>query len=177
MRLAARSAVVASLLVAAASVAAPAIAADGAVSIVGKAFEPATITINQGDTVTWTVTQSIGEPHSVTSGTPEDSGKIFDSGTGTGANMLLRDNGQTFEHAFTEAGEFLYYCSVHPADMTGKVVVLAEGASPPPSVEPAPSEQHTGVPAESRILAGVILGVSLVLMFAMAWLWRRMNPA
>ena len=61
--------------------------------------------------------------------------------------------------------------------MTGKVVVLAAGASPPPSVEPAPSEQHTGVPAEDRILAGVILGVSLVLMFAMAWLWRRMNPA
>jgi plastocyanin len=156
----------------------PVIAADAGVSIVGTSFEPATITINQGDTVTWTVTEAIGEAHSVTSGTQEDSGKIFDSGTaGSNSSFNLRDNGQTFEHQFNEAGEFLYYCVIHPTTMTGKVVVLAEGASPPPSIEPPPSEQHTAVPPERKVAAGAILAIGLVLMFGMAFVWRRMNPA
>ena len=156
----------------------PVLAADGAVSIAGRAFEPATITINVGDTLTWTVTESINEPHSVTSGTPQDSGKVFDSGTaGSNNSFNLRDIGQTYENTFNEPGEYLYYCVIHPVEMTGKVVVLAEGASPPPSVEPPPSEQDTGVSAERRLTAGGILAVSLIVMFAMAWLWRRMNPA
>ena len=114
----------------------------------------------------------------MTSGTPEDSGKIFDSGTaGNNSSFKLRDNGATFDHTFNEPGEYLYYCVIHPAEMTGKVVVLAPGASPPPSTEPAPSEEHTGVPANDRLLAGGILVVAIVLMFGIAWLWRRMNPA
>ncbi len=178
MRLAARLAAPLALLFVLAVAAAPALAADGAVSIAGKAFEPATITIGQGDTVTWSVSQSIGEPHSVTSGTAEDAGKIFDSGTaGNNSSFKLRDVGESFEHTFNEPGEFLYFCTIHPVDMTGKVVVLAEGASPPPSVGPPPSEEHTGVSTEKRVTAGAILAVSLVLMFGMAWLWRRMNPA
>jgi plastocyanin len=182
MTVARRLALVASFLgvlalVGLAAFAATAVAANGDVSIAGKAFEPATITVLVGDTVTWTVTESINEPHSVTSGTPEDAGRMFDSGTGTGANFLLRDNGQTFEHTFGDPGEFLYFCTVHPSDMTGKVLVLAPGASPPPAVEPPPSEAHTGVPTERKALAAGILGIALVLMFAGAWLWRRMNPA
>ena len=178
MRLTARLAIVVPMLLLAAVSVAPVLAASAPVSIVGKAFEPATITIAQGDTVTWTVTEAIGEPHSVTSGTPQDSGKIFDSGTaGANNSFKLRDEGQSFEHTFDEPGEFLYYCVIHPVDMTGKVVVLAEGASPPPSIEPAPSEQDTGVSGERRLLAGGILAASLVLMFLMAWVWRRMNPA
>ena len=173
-----RVALAGGLLLVAAGAVAPVLAAEAAVSIVGRAFEPATITIAQGDTVTWTVTEGIGEAHSVTSGTPQDSGKIFDSGTaGANSSFNLRDAGQTFEHTFNEPGEFLYYCVIHPVEMSGKVLVLAEGASPPPSIEPAPSEQHTGVPADRRLLAGGILAVSLVLMFLMAWVWRRMNPA
>ena len=167
-----------SLVLVVAAAVSPALAADVGVSIVGTSFEPATLTVSRGDTVTWTVTEAIGEPHSVTSGTPADSGKIFDSGTaGANNSANLRDEGQTFQHQFQEPGEFLYYCVIHPATMTGKVVVLAEGASPPPSVEPPPSEQHTGVPVERKVAAGAILAVGLVLMFGMAWVWRRMNPA
>ena len=171
MTLARRITIAAPVLGVLALFAAPVLAANGAVGIVGKAFEPATITISKGDTITWTVNQSIGEPHSVTSGTPQDSGKAFDSG------INLKDKGQSFQFTFSAAGEFSYYCVVHPTEMTGKVVVLAEGASPPPSVEPPPSEEHTGVPAERRLLAGTILVIALILMFAGAWLWRRMNPA
>ena len=171
MKLVARIAIAASALFVAAFLIEPVLAANGAVGIVGKAFEPATITISKGDTVTWTVNQSIGEPHSVTSGTQQDAGKIFDSG------INLKDNGQSFQFTFKEAGEFTYFCVVHPTEMTGKVVVLAEGASPPPSIEPPPSEEKTGVSAQRRLLAGAILAIALVLMFAGAWLWRRMNPA
>ena len=171
MKLAGRIALAAPALFVLALVVAPVLAANAAVGIVGKSFQPATITITKGDTVTWTVTQSIGEPHSVTSGTPQDAGKTFDSG------INLKDNGQSFQFTFKEPGEFIYFCVVHPADMTGKVVVLAEGASPPPSVEPPPTEEKTGVPAERRLLAGSILVIALVLMFGGAWLWRRMNPA
>ena len=177
MTVARRIALAAAMLLIAAAAVSPVLAAGADVAIKGKAFEPATITVSQGDTVTWTVTQSIGEPHSVTSGTPQDSGKIFDSGIGEGGNSILKDDGQSFQHQFTEAGEFLYYCVIHPAEMTGKVVVLAPGASPPPSVEPPPSEEETGVSGERRLFAGTILVLALVLMFGMAWLWRRMNPA
>ncbi|HEX3264362.1 MAG TPA: plastocyanin/azurin family copper-binding protein [Candidatus Limnocylindrales bacterium] len=171
MKLAGRIALAVPAVFVAAFVVGPVLAAGSAVGIVGKAFDPATITVSAGDTVTWTVNQSIGEPHSVTSGTPQDSGKQFDSG------INLKDNGQSFEFTFKDPGEYLYYCEVHPTEMTGKVVVLAEGASPPPSVEPPPSEEKTGVPAERRLLAGTVLVIALVLMFAGAWLWRRMNPA
>lgn len=177
MRLAARLAIAAPVLLLAAAAVAPVLAANGEVLLIKKQFSPSEITIGVGDTVTWRVETSAGEPHSVTSGTPADSGKIFDSGIGEGGNSILKDDGQTFEHTFNEPGEYPYYCIVHPAEMTGKVLVLAEGASPPPSVEPAPSEQHTGIPAERRLIAGGILVVSLVVMFAMAWFWRRMNPA
>ena len=54
---------------------APAIAADADVEIVGLTFEPAQVTVAVGDTVTWTVSESIGAPHSVTSGTPDDPDK------------------------------------------------------------------------------------------------------
>jgi plastocyanin len=178
MRLTARIAIVVPMLLLAAAAVAPVLAANADVQIIKKQFSPSEITIGVGDTVTWTVITSAGEPHSVTSGTPADSGKIFDSGTaGANNSFKLRDDGQTYQHTFNEPGEFLYYCVIHPVDMTGKVVVLAEGASPPPSIEPAPSEQETGISPERRLLAGGILAVSLVLMFLLAWVWRRMNPA
>jgi plastocyanin len=178
MRLTARIAIVVPMLLLAAAAVAPVLAANADVQIIKKQFSPSEITIGVGDTVTWTVITSAGEPHSVTSGTPADSGKIFDSGTaGANNSFKLRDDGQTYQHTFNEPGEFLYYCVIHPVDMTGKVVVLAEGASPPPSIEPAPSEQETGISSERRLLAGGILAVSLVLMFLLAWVWRRMNPA
>jgi plastocyanin len=177
MTVARRIALAAAVLLVGAAAVSPVLAAGADVAIKGKAFEPPTITISQGDTVTWTVTETIGEPHSVTSGTPQDSGTIFDSGIGEGGKSILKDDGQSFQHQFNEAGEFPYYCVIHPAEMTGKIVVLAPGASPPPSVEPPPSEEETGVSGERRLFAGTILVIALVLMFGMAWLWRRMNPA
>jgi len=76
------------------------------------------INVTIGDTVTWTNHDVI--PHTVTSGTgPSDpnKGKEFDSGLST-----LLQPGKTFSHKFTRAGEFPYFCQLHPA-MTGTVTV------------------------------------------------------
>jgi plastocyanin len=198
-----RFAPVAGLLVVAAAVAAPALAQGAAVSIVGTSFEPATVTVAVGDTVTWTTTQSIGQQHSVTSGKPggSDVGKEFDSGIG------LKDNGESYQFTFQKAGTYDYFCQVHPTTMTGQVVVTAAGGSAPPASaaasSPAPAtgapasgapaaspggspaatqppvspEAGEPIPPENRLIAAGVLGITLVVLFAASWLWRRMNPA
>jgi plastocyanin len=169
------------------------------VSIVDKTFEPATITVNAGDTVTWTVTKSIGEPHSVTSGKPgTDQGKDFDSGIG------LKDDGQSFPFTFDKPGTYDYFCQVHPTVMTGQVIVVAAGQSagasgaPAPSAAtsaapaaspagspagspvtteaPVPAELSEPVPPERKYIGAGILAASLVLLFVANWFWRRLNP-
>jgi len=83
-----------------------------------RSFSPNMINVTIGDTVTWTNHDVI--PHTVTSGTgPSDpnKGKEFDSGLST-----LLQPGKTFSHKFTRAGEFPYFCQLHPA-MTGTVTV------------------------------------------------------
>ena len=169
-----RLALAAGLLLMAVAAAAPAIAAEVGVSIVDLDFEPATVTVAQGDTITWTVTKSVGAPHSVTSGklNEANAGTLFDSGSDG-----LKDDGQAFEYTFEDAGVFDYFCRVHPVDMTGQVIVLAPGETAPPAVEPPPSEAETGIPPERRLLAGGILVITLIVGFAASWLWRRMNPA
>jgi plastocyanin len=71
-------------------------------------FDPANVTIDAGQTVTWTNDDSVG--HDVT-------GDDFKSGE-PGAMQ----NGDTFEHTFDTAGTFDYVCTVHPG-MEGSVTV------------------------------------------------------
>ncbi len=80
-------------------------AAKNAVSMKNFKFDPAEITINKGDTVTWTNNDSA--THDAASAT-------FKSG-----NMA---KGQTFSFTFTTVGTFDYDCTFH-AGMTGKVIV------------------------------------------------------
>ena len=153
-----RLVLVVGLLAAAAGAALPTLAKGVGVSIVDKSFQPPIITVDAGDTVTWTVTKAIGEPHSVTAGKPGDTGTpVFDSGLNQ-----LKDKGSSFQITFDTAGTFDYYCTVHPDVMKGQVVVLA--------VEEPVASDH-------KLIAGGILAVTLVLLFGAAWFWRRMNPA
>lgn len=188
-----RLALVLAVLALGGALAVPALAKNVDVSIVGTAFDPATITVEAGDTVTWTTTQSIGQQHSVTSGKPgaADQGKVFDSGLG------LQDNGQSYQFTFTTPGTYDYFCQVHPTQMIGQVVVTAGGGSAPPASAapggsagpeaspggspaateaPVAPEAGEPVPAESRIIAAAVLGVGLVLLFAASWYWRKLNP-
>jgi len=85
-------------------------------------FTPADLTIHVGDTVRW-VWASSG--HSVVSGTDGNADNQLCSPSNTGCdNPPLSSKGFTFEHTFTEAGTFPYYCSVHfSLGMTGTVTV------------------------------------------------------
>lgn len=167
-----RLGLVAALLVIAVAAISPVLGATIGVSIADKHFAPGQIVVAEGDTVTWTVTQSIGEPHTVTSGKPGDvdKGSVFDSQASDPDLTKLKDNGGTFSFAFAKAGTYAYFCVVHPADMTGEVVVLAPGQSPPPAAE-------EGVPAQNKLIGAGILVVTLVVLFGAAAVYRRMNPA
>lgn len=146
---------------------APAASGGNAISIVQKTFQPATLTVHVGDSVTWTVTEAISDSHSVTSGTYKDaasSGKDFDSG------VKLKSNGDSFSHTFATAGTFAFFCAVHPDTMSGTITVVDASGS-------AGGEGASGgIPVESKLVAGAILVVVLILLFGWARLYRRMNP-
>ncbi len=94
----------------------PSHAASMVVDIKDLAYSPSSIQVAQGDTVTWTNSEEI-MPHDVTSGAPgrPDLGLLF------GSEILLP--GQSFAATFSEPGEFVYLCRLHPT-MTGVVIVL-----------------------------------------------------
>jgi plastocyanin len=76
-------------------------------------FTPADITINAGDTVEWNNIDTAA--HTVTSGSPADGPSgVFDS------SLLMAD--ATFAFTFEDAGEYDYFCMVHPW-MVGSVSV------------------------------------------------------
>jgi plastocyanin len=90
---------------------------SGASSLTDTAFKPNPIQVHVGDTVTWTNDDS--QPHTVTSGQNGQPDGKFDSSPNF--NPLIAP-GQTFSHTFTEAGQYSYYCALHP-NMVGKVSV------------------------------------------------------
>jgi plastocyanin len=92
-----------------------------AVSIVDFAFQPGSVEVPVGGTVTWT--NSGSAPHTVTS----DSG-AFDSG------QLAP--GASFSQTFDTAGTFTYHCSIHP-QMTGTVIVTSGGGGGAEATAPA----------------------------------------
>ena len=70
-----------------------------------ECYIPYEVTIDIGGEVTWSNDDSAA--HTVTSGLPaEGSDGIFDSG------LLMA--GATFEYTFDEAGDYPYFCMVHP---------------------------------------------------------------
>jgi LPXTG-motif cell wall-anchored protein len=97
-------------------------------------FDPKTITITVGDTITWTNQGKM--PHTVTA-----SDNSFDSG-----NLA---SGATFSHTFDKAGTFAYYCKYHgKADGTGMaatVIVQEAGAA-----QPAAAAQPTAAAAADQ---------------------------
>jgi LPXTG-motif cell wall-anchored protein len=84
-------------------------AASGSVAIADFSFSPASITIDQGDTVTWA--NNGPAAHSASA-----NGGEFDTG--------ILKAGQSSSHTFSQAGTFSYFCQPHPF-MKGTVVVQA----------------------------------------------------
>ena len=87
--------------------AAPSTAA--AVQIANFTFKAQVLTVKPGTTVTWTNADDI--PHTVTSNAGVFKSKVLDSG-------------DKFSFTFAKAGQFGYFCSIHP-HMTGTIIVKA----------------------------------------------------
>lgn len=82
-------------------------AASGAeVSVVNFRFEPGDVTVNVGDSVSWTNDSSARHTTTATDGS-------WNTELAAGQNIAL---------SFDTAGTFEYFCSIHPA-MTGTVTV------------------------------------------------------
>jgi plastocyanin len=89
--------------------AAPVFAADTEVKIDNFTFNPATITVKAGTTVTWTNGDDI--PHTVVA-----TAKAFKS--------KVLDTSDKFSFTFTTPGSYEYFCSLHP-HMKASIVVEA----------------------------------------------------
>ncbi|MGH2418709.1 MAG: cupredoxin domain-containing protein [Candidatus Limnocylindria bacterium] len=127
--------------------------ASHAVQIAEFAFTPAVVTVNVGDTVTWTNLDAVVHTATSTAGT-------FDSGD--------LAQGQSFTVTFTAPGTYPYVCTPHPS-MTGTIVVAAAATPAPTAVPTATATGGAGLPnvampaaasASSRLLP--VIGVALV---------------
>jgi plastocyanin len=99
------------------------------VTIQNFAFNPATLNVQVGTTVTWI------NKDSTTYHVVSDTG-AFDSG-----NLA---SGQSYSFTFNQAGSFPYHCSIHPS-MTGTIVVSSNtpSTSNPTTSNPTSSNPST----------------------------------
>jgi len=136
-------------------------AASASVTIKDFDFAPASVTVNEGDTVTWT--NQGPTPHTAT-------GDGFDTG--------ILNAGQSGSHTFDSAGTFSYICTPHP-NMKGTVIVQAAqtggeesdtgsetvpGTGAEADADDGPSLPSTGMDALGLGLLGLLmlgLGVSV----------------
>ena len=84
----------------------------GSSSLTTDSYQPNPVQVSTGATVTWT--NDDAQPHTATSGENATPNGTFDSG--------IMAPAATFEHTFTAAGEYPYFCILHP-NMVGTVSV------------------------------------------------------
>src|SRR5918997_1389187 len=84
----------------------------GSSSLTTDAYQPNPVQVSTGATVTWT--NDDAQPHTATSGENATPDGTFDSG--------IMAPAATFEHTFATAGEYPYFCILHP-NMVGTVSV------------------------------------------------------
>ncbi|HEY9406945.1 MAG TPA: multicopper oxidase domain-containing protein [Nitrososphaera sp.] len=85
---------------------------QGSSSLTTDSYSPNPAQVSVGGTVTWTNNDS--QPHTAMSGENATPDQVFDSG--------IMAPAATFSHTFTEAGEYPYFCLLHP-NMVGTVSV------------------------------------------------------
>jgi plastocyanin len=127
---------------------------QGAASKSNDAFSPNPIQASAGDTVVWTNKDTA--IHTVTSGTPSKPENTF--GVDSKGSPILIPPQKTFQFTFAQAGDFPYYCQLHPA-MAGTVKVAAAAGGGP-----------TGGPATPEFgpVAALVLAASLVAVIGFA---------
>lgn len=103
-------------------------AAHYSVQMANYAFAPAAMTVNEGDTITWTNQDTA--PHTVT--------------TTSGPQQLSSpylSKGQSWSYTFTAPGTYMYYCTVHP-DMRAEVIVKAPAPATSAAAPASPHQQQ-----------------------------------
>jgi plastocyanin len=109
-------------------------AANHTVLMQNNFFNPATLTIQQGDTVVWV---QRGQNHDTVS----DAG-LWESG--------ILGSGQSFSFTFDEAGTFRYFCTPHRQQgMRGTINVLAAANTPPTITLLGPTDGATFGPTDN----------------------------
>jgi plastocyanin len=78
------------------------------VSMKSFAFDPVSLTVAVGTTVTWTNNDNV--PHDVTA----------DDGSFKSGSIAA---GGTFAYTFTTAGTYTYQCTIHQPNMVGTIIV------------------------------------------------------
>lgn len=125
-------------------------AADRDVAISGFSFSPRTVTVNVGDSVTWT--NSDAQTHTATSGSAWNTGDI--------------GNGESKSITMDRAGRFEYICAIHPT-MTGTVVV--RGTSGAPRTDTLGTTEGTDTVAVTLAALGMLLLASAAVA---DWIYR-----
>lgn len=92
------------------------------ISIVDFGYEPGSLTVSAGSTITWSNTGAALHTVTAIDGS-SDSGFLF--------------AGDTYTKTFSAAGSFSYFCTLHP-EMTGTITITA-GAPPPAGSDPPPA--------------------------------------
>jgi plastocyanin len=98
------------------------IEATVSVSVGNFFFSPSNVNINQGDQIHWTW---VSGTHTTTSGSCSGGDCLPDGRWNSGAK-----SSGSFDFTFNDAGTFPYFCQVHGASMTGRVVVASVGPAP-----------------------------------------------
>lgn len=105
----------------------PSPAGQTATVMVGQAgltFTPNALTIAVGDTVHWVWASN---NHTVTSGAPCTADSTYCSPANSNcASSSTSNTGATYDHTFTQAGNYSYFCRIHcSSGMTGTIHVVA----------------------------------------------------
>ncbi|HKX80924.1 MAG TPA: plastocyanin/azurin family copper-binding protein, partial [Nitrososphaera sp.] len=111
----------------------------GSISKTDDAYSPNPVQANVGDTVIWT--NRDGTLHTATSGTA--SGGPTGLFGGTAAEPVYLGPSATMSFTFAEAGEFPYYCTLHPT-MVGTVIVGGDGGNGSTPIESTASATLDG---------------------------------
>jgi plastocyanin len=129
-------------------------AATSTVSVKDFSFQPKTITVRAGDTITWT-------NNDTTTHTATSTGNWDTGGFAPGTSRSI---------TFATAGTYQYFCLLHSI-MFGTVIVLPPNAASPSAAAPAstvapPSAAATSTPVASTseaVLAPLATGTTVVL--------------
>src|SRR5687767_12615741 len=120
----------------------PGSAATVPVAMTNFRFDPANVTINAGDTVTWNNQQGFHDTVSGANGVPSG---LWNSTAQFGRLMFP---GESFSFTFNAGGTFPYFCTPHwTIGMNGSVQVNAANAPPVVSIINPPNGANFSPPA------------------------------